>query len=267
MNSRKDKINGAIFVMSYNCAPQLERVISSFKNNSNKLIQIGWNNIYFVNNKSKDRTLDVMKENLRSLNNLNLNCKIINNHNNYGLGGSHKVSFYTAEKFGYSHICIFHGDDQAKIEDLIRIPNDFYVSECILGSRFSKDSKLIGYSTLRFLGNKFFNILFSIVLRKKILDLGSGLNIFSKKFFHDKKITLFPDGMYFNQSLLIHITRFYSFKYFPITWSEKDQITNVRNFQMGIDTIKNLISEKLKIGIRNRSIYKNSFEYTYDLIE
>ena len=73
--------------------------------------------------------------------------------------------------------------------------------------------------------------------------------------------------MYFNQSLLIFIAKYYSYEYFPITWSEKDQVSNVKNFKMGIDTLKNLFSEKLKIGLSNRSLYSKFDEYTFDLIK
>ena len=40
-----------------------------------------------------------------------------------------------------------------------------------------------------------------------------------------------------------------------------------QNFQMGIDTIKNLFSEKFKIGLKNRSLHKSIEKYTFDLIK
>lgn len=261
------KIKGAIFIMAYNCAPQLKRVINSLINKSSLLINKGWKDIYFVNNKSKDNSLSIMNESLQELKKSSFNSSIINNHKNYGLGGSHKVSFHAAEKFNFTHACIFHGDDQADLLDLINIPEKLYKNDCILGSRFSKGSKLNGYSSIRIMGNLFFNTLFSLVLRKNIYDLGSGLNVFSRKFFIDRRITTFPDGMYFNQSLLILIAKYYSFQYFAIQWSEKDQVSNVRNFQMGIDTLKNLFSEKFKIGLKNRSLHNHNDDYTFDLIQ
>lgn len=264
---KKCTFKGAIFIMAYNCAPQLERVISSLIDKAEFLISKGWKDIYFVNNKSNDNSLSVMEANLERLKVKNLKCSIINNHNNYGLGGSHKVSFYTAEKFKFTHACIFHGDDQADLKDLLDIPDELYKNDCILGSRFSRGSRLNGYSSVRIMGNLFFNILFSIVLRKKIYDLGSGLNVFSQKLFKDRRIVLFPDGMYFNQSLLILIAKYYDFQYFPITWREKDQVSNVRNFQMGIDTIRNLFYEKFKIGLKNRSLHRSIEKYTFDLIK
>ena len=265
--TKKFIVKGAIFILAYNCEPQLKRVISSLNKKADLLIDKGWESIYFVNNKSKDKTLSTMEDSLKELKNNKFNCAIINNHKNYGLGGSHKVSFYAAQKFKFTHACIFHGDDQADLNDLIDIPEKLYKNDCILGSRFSKGSKLNGYSKTRIIGNLFFNILFSVVLKRKIYDLGSGLNIFSEKVFKDKKIVLFPDGMYFNQSLLIFIAKYYSYEYFPITWSEKDQVSNVKNFKMGIDTLKNLFSEKLKIGLSNRSLYSKFDQYTFDLIK
>lgn len=267
MKNNDSYIKKAIFIMAYNCAPQLERVISSLITKSDLLIDKGWQDVFFVNNKSKDNSLSIMKGSLKELKESNINCAIINNHMNYGLGGSHKVAFYAAKKMKFTHVCIFHGDDQADLNDLINIPEELYKNDCILGSRFSRGSKLNGYSLVRIMGNLFFNILFTIVLRKKIYDLGSGLNVFSQKLFKDRRIVLFPDGMYFNQSLLILIAKYYNFRYFPITWSEKDQVSNVRNFQMGIDTLRNLFSEQFKLGLKNRSLHSKIENYTFDLIK
>ena len=51
--------------------------------------------------------------------------------------------------------------------------------DCCLGSRFMKGSRIQGYSALRTFGNYGFNALFSVVARRKITDLGSGLNLYA----------------------------------------------------------------------------------------
>ena len=75
-----------------------------------------------------------------------------------------------------------HGDDQADIEDFIKVQNEVKNFEWIKFSRFHPKSKLLGYSKIKIIGNKFFNFLFSLILRKKLYDIGSGLDLYNKSF-------------------------------------------------------------------------------------
>ena len=170
----KDKI--LVFIPMYNCEKQIGRVIDQLVGKIKPYI----NEAIIVNNCSTDNGEQTVLEKLKNLN-TDLTIKLLRNNENYGLGGSHKVAFKYAIENNFDYIIVLHGDDQGNISDFIPIlENQTYKKyDCCLGARFMKDSKLIGYSPIRIWGNYGFNWLFSMVVREKVYDLGSGLNMYS----------------------------------------------------------------------------------------
>lgn len=45
--------------------------------------------------------------------------KLLRKDKNYGLGGSHKVSFNYAIENGFDYVIVLHGDDQGHISNLV----------------------------------------------------------------------------------------------------------------------------------------------------
>ena len=91
------------------------------------------------------------------------------------------MAFGYAAAHGYEHLVVLHGDDQGAIADLLPILEDgtYKTTTAASAPAFMKGSKIGGYSALRVVGNHGFNWLFSVVARKKITDLGSGLNLYA----------------------------------------------------------------------------------------
>lgn len=224
-----------VFIPGYNCEKQIVRVLNQFDSNVLKYID----EIIFVNNRSTDNTekavLDYKEENKE------LPVKILRNDENYNLGGSHKVAFNYALKNKYDYVIVLHGDDQGDIQDLLPYleNGDYKNFDCLLGSRFLKDSKLKGYSKFRVFGNKVFNIIYSICIGKKIKDLGSGLNMYNTKILENNFYHKFPDRLTFNCCMLFAADYYkQTTKFFPITWREDDQISNVKMFSQAKITLK-----------------------------
>jgi hypothetical protein len=165
---------------------------------------------------------------------------VARNRANYGLGGSHKAAFAHARAHGFSHVVVLHGDDQGSIADLIPVL-DAGLHLCYdgcLGARFMRGSKLVNYSSVRILGNYAFNFLFTIGTRRAVADLGSGLNIFSRAVIEDDRIIGFGDDLRFNVYLLLHICDNLSSIFFPISWREEDQVSNVKLLSQAMGTLK-----------------------------
>ena len=224
-----------VFIPGYNCEKQIVRVLKQFDSNVLKYID----EIIFVNNRSTDNTekavLEYKKENKE------LPVKILRNDENYNLGGSHKVAFNYALKNKYNYVIVLHGDDQGDIHDLLPYleSGEYRNFDCLLGSRFLKDSKLKGYSKFRIFGNKVFNIIYSICIGKKIKDLGSGLNMYNTKILENNFYHKFPDRLTFNCCMLFAADYYkQTTKFFPITWREDDQISNVKMFSQAKITLK-----------------------------
>ena len=224
-----------VFIPGYNCEKQIVRVLKQFDENVLKHIE----EIIYVNNRSTDNTekvvLDYKKEHKE------LPVKVLRNDANYNLGGSHKVAFNYALKNKFDYVIVLHGDDQGDIHDLLPyLENEEYKKfDCLLGSRFLKDSKLKGYSKFRIFGNRVFNIIYSMCIGKNIKDLGSGLNMYNTKILENNFYHKFPDRLTFNCCMLFAADYYkQTTKFFPITWREEDQISNVKMFSQAKITLK-----------------------------
>jgi glycosyltransferase involved in cell wall biosynthesis len=142
-----------LVIPTYNCEKQVIRVLNSFKP---EMIS-RFDQIFVIDNRSEDNTRKVvLNHNLFKSQKIRL---FIANHNN-NLGGTHKLAFDFGMKNNYTHVAIFHGDDQGDILDLIEMVRILGLSEPkinILGSRFSSGSKLKNYNRLRIVGNLILN--------------------------------------------------------------------------------------------------------------
>lgn len=223
-----------LFIPGYNCEKQITRVLQQLDDQVMKYIT----EIIMVNNRSTDLTeqavLDYVCENPLPL-------TLIRNDQNYGLGGSHKVAFDYAQNNGFQYVIVLHGDDQGDIHDILALLESgvYRDYDCCLGARFMKGSNLKGYSLIRTFGNKIYNIIFSISTGRKVYDLGSGLNIYKTSMLKSRFYTKFSDNLMFNCYMLLANSLYkFDVKYFPISWREDDQVSNVRLFSQGIKTLK-----------------------------
>jgi dolichol-phosphate mannosyltransferase len=227
-----DKI--LVAIPAYNCEKQISRVLKQFDDEMQNL----FTEILVIDNCSSDQSLANAEQIMAELQ--SIKCTIKKNTDNYGLGGSHKVGFEHAVKGNFDYIVILHGDDQGSIKDLV--PHlksgrhrqfDFF-----LGARFLPGSKLENYSMIRTYGNLFFNTLYSIVVGRRLYDLGSGLNVFSVNALKKIKYKKLANDMTFNYYLTLGLRpQNISFEYFPLTWREEDQNSNIRLFRQAIQTL------------------------------
>jgi len=222
-----------VFVPMYNCARQIGRVFARFGPEAPSLLS----HILVVDNGSQDSSL---AEATRALQQIDIPATILCNDHNYNLGGSHKVAFDYAIAHGFDQVLVLHGDDQADIGDALAWlrADRQYGFDCVLGSRFSRGSRREGYSRFRTFGNIVFNTLFSLVAGRMLVDLGSGLNLFSVAWLKDRFWTGLADDLTFNNHLLLAmVQRRARFIYLPITWREEDQVSNVRLFRQARRTV------------------------------
>ena len=216
-----------IFIPMYNCEKQIPRVlgrIAALPEEEQKL----FSQVLVVDNRSTDGSLHAAES---AMDQVKIPVKLIRNCENYSLGGSHKVAFGYAIENGFDYVVVLHGDDQGDLADLVP-----YVKEGIhrkldslLGSRFSKGSRLVNYSRFRIFGNKVFNLFASLCAGRRIYDLGSGLNIYKTTYLKERFYLPFPNDLSFNVFLLLYgIYAKSEFRFFPLTWREEDQISNAR---------------------------------------
>ena len=229
-----------VFIPMYNCENQIGRVVDQFNGEIKNYI----NEVIIINNRSTDNGERIVLEKLKSLR-TDLSIKLLRNNKNYGLGGSHKVAFKYAIENNFDYAIVLHGDDQGNVNDILPyLKNKEYQKyDSFLGARFMKKSKIIGYSKFRTFGNRIYNSIFSVFLRKKIYDLGSGLNCYKVNTLKDNYYHKFPDSLLFNYCMVIASSYYkQNIKFFPISWRAEDQISNVKMMNQALKVLKYLIS-------------------------
>ena len=231
-----------VFVPCYNCEPQIGRVLAQFNDVPAGLFE----EVLIVDNRSLDSTVDAAKAAMQHV--VGPRVVLVRNEENYGLGGSHKAAFAYAEREGFSHVVVLHGDDQGSIADLLplMIAGDHLRTDACLGARFMSRSRLIGYSRIRRAGNHVFNALFSVAVAGRVHDLGSGLNIFARSVYRGDVLFGFPDDLRFNVYLLLSLyARPLRLRFFPISWRELDQISNVKMVSQALRTLRAAVEYRL----------------------
>ena len=219
----------------YNCERQIVRVLGQLRGEPENYIS----EAIIVNNRSTDQGEQAVINYLQN-HQYAFPIKVLRNNENYGLGGSHKVAFQYAMDHGFEYVITLHGDDQGHIADLLPcIKQGMHRQyDCLLGSRFLKGSKLDGYSKFRTFGNIVYNTIFSIATWQKIYDLGAGLNMYCVRMLTDHHYIKFADNLTFNYFGVLAL-RYYkqTFRFFPLVWSEDDQVSNVKMMSQAIHTL------------------------------
>lgn len=255
-----------IFIPMYNCEKQIPRVLG-------RIADLGKDQALFaevlvVDNRSKDNSLKAAQG---AMEKLSLPVTLSRNRENYSLGGSHKVAFRYALDKGFDYVVVLHGDDQGDISDLVPLlkAGEHRKVDSLLGSRFSKGSKLVNYSSFRIFGNHVFNLFASLCAGKRIYDLGSGLNLYKTTYLKDPFYMSFPNDLSFNVFLLLYGIYVKSvFRFFPLTWREEDQVSNARLWKQTRRMLKLLFTyvfRKKKVFSQRDNQYSR-ISYDFDII-
>jgi glycosyltransferase involved in cell wall biosynthesis len=227
-----DKI--LVFIPAYNCAPQIVRVLAQFKGPVARRID----EVLVLDNGSKDGTAEAAISNAGEAEVPRVT--IGRNQANYNLGGSHKSAYAYAQAQGFTHVITLHGDDQGDINDIepVLSSGTHHGFDACMGARFTRGSKLKGYSAFRIFGNYAFNLVFSAASRRWVTDMGSGLNLLARSAFSDPAILRLPDDLHFNPYLLLDMyDRGNKVMFFPISWREDDQVSNVKMASQALKTL------------------------------
>ena len=227
-----------VFIPMYNCEKQIVRVLNQFQGEINGYVT----EVIFVNNCSTDNGESAVIKKLSRMN-CPFRVSVLRNHENYGLGGSHKIAFQYAADHGFDYIIVLHGDDQGNIKDFLPLlhSGNYRKYDCCLGARFMRGSKLEGYSKVRILGNYGFNLLFSLVVKKRIYDLGSGLNLYKVSSLKNGYYEKFPDTLYFNDCMILAYCYYgQEMMFYPISWREEDQVSNNKLLKFSVSLLKML---------------------------
>jgi glycosyltransferase involved in cell wall biosynthesis len=231
-------VNVVIAIPAYNCAQQIGRVLDEITPEVAARVA----EIWVIDNQSTDDTLERAVEYRRSGRLANL--RVFRNRQNNSLGGTHKVAFEHARAKGRTHVVILHGDNQARSDEVALLLDHAEAHPetlTVLGSRFSRRSRLQGYDAKRVWGNRVLNAVYSTVALRRLEDLGSGLNLFALRDLDPATYLRFANKLTFNYELILDlVARGVRFAFVPITWREEDQVSNARNWSIFRTALRNL---------------------------
>jgi dolichol-phosphate mannosyltransferase len=214
-----------LFIPAYNCAPQIPRVIAQLTPEVRALLS----EVIIVDNRSTDGGPQAAQAALAG--GSDIPVRILLNDANYGLGGSHKVAFNHALAGGFDYCIVLHGDDQGSIADLAPLLRSgaHRQADCLLGGRFMRGSRLVGYSAFRTFGNRVFNLIYAAACGHTVQDLGAGLNLYATAALASRSYLRNPDDLTFNYYMLLRsVAERWRIRFFPIEWREDDQVSNVK---------------------------------------
>lgn len=228
-----------LFIPAYRCEVQIGRTIGRL---TPEVLSL-FSEVIVIDNRSPDGTLKAAERALKGIG--ATDNKLLLNDANYGLGGSHKVAFNYALDHCFEECVVLHGDDQGNIADMAAHLSREAMghTDWLLGARFMRESRLEGYSQFRTFGNFVFNLIYSLGTRRRIYDLGSGLNAYRMSTLADRFYLRLSDDLTFNYHMILHAAaRQLRMDFVPISWRELDQVSNAKLVSQSIELLKAMAS-------------------------
>ncbi len=257
-DKKKKNINRTLlFIPMYNCEKQIVRVLAQLDDKVCRYID----EVMIVNNRSTDNGEKAVISWLGK-NHINAAVRLVRNDENYSLGGSHKVAFNYAVEKGFDYVIVLHGDDQGEIHDLLPYLKNgrAYKYDSFLGSRFEKRSVLVNYSPVRIMGNHIFNVFMTMMLGRRVSDLGSGLNMYRVNYLKSRFYLGFTDTLTFNVYMLVYgIFSRSRFVFFPLSWREADQVSNAKFIRQALEILGITLRYCLLRGVALNSLPAKSY--------
>jgi glycosyltransferase involved in cell wall biosynthesis len=245
-----------LVIPTYHCEVQIGRLLRK----SGQTINEEFQEVLIIDNGSTDKTIENAINGLKSI---EIPIKVLQNIQNLSLGGSLKTGFLYAKNNSFDFVVVLHGDDQAQIKDLGPVFKDLenHNIDLGIGARFHPNSDLIGYSLFRKIGNRLLNLYCIICTGKKIDDLIAGLNIFRVSELNMDEILTFPNDLTFDVHILLRaINQKQNIKFFPITWTEEDQVSNAKVIKQAL-TILGLLTKYFFTKEKALHFAKSEFSY------
>ena len=184
--------------------------------------------ILIINDHSVDSTLEILSSLEKTIKEL----KIINNSGKPGFGLAIRQGL---ENYSGDIVAIVMADGSDSPKDLI----NFYFKSvknytCVFGTRFSSGGSTKDYPLVKYIMNRFFNILVKLIFRIKYDDITNAFKVYTREAIEGSKPFL---SNHFNLTLelpLKIIIRGYKYKIIPNSWKNRQAgVSKMRIKEMG----------------------------------
>lgn len=151
-----------------------------------------------------DNSHDGTKEALIALKSQFKNLITINRTKRLGLGSAYREGFLYAKSRKYLFVIQMDGDGSHRVEDLKKLIEAQDKYDLVVGSRYVKDGKILGWKLSRKLISKFGNIFSRKLLKLNTIDSTSGFKRLSNNIFESHSILSSNTNGYSFQVEIIH---------------------------------------------------------------
>ena len=207
--------------------------VFDYFNNNLKMIE---HEVLIINDFSNDDTLEKSKNLIIKYKNF----KVFNNLKK-GLGGA--INLGIKKAIG-EYVAIMMADQSDDINDLIKYNNLMQSAEydAILGSRFTKESKVNDYPIQKLILNRIFNFFVSIIFFNSYSDYTNAFKIYKKSALLEIMPLISESFNIFLEIPLKIISRNYTYKIVSINWmGRKKGISKFRIKELGAKYLFTLI--------------------------
>lgn len=217
----------SIVIPTLNEEQNIEETLSKIERISKKVKL----DIIIVDDNSKDKTIEIA-ESFKS----KLKIKILKNEKNLGLG----YALTKGYNFSNSSFVIFlDADLSISEEDIMRLIHSKKDGGMVIGSRYVKNSKILGADKKKVLLSYFLNLIISQIFRLEIIDISHSFRIISKKITIKTKNFSHP-GFFWEITINAKRDNFI-IKEIPITFQERIfGISKNKSLMMLFSVIKSL---------------------------
>ena len=187
----------------------LDEIERQFSTNFSKI----HHEVILINDYSTDDTFLKVKEITKKNNNF-----ILLDNKKKGLGGALNLGI---EQSKGEYICIMMADFSDSIDDLKKYYQMINESkkDAVFGSRFIKDSKVTNYPKQKYILNRIFNFVVSLIFLNKFNDFTNAFKIYRSKVLKSFLPLVSESFNIFLEMPLKVISRGYSFDVIPISWT------------------------------------------------
>ncbi len=160
-----------VIIPTYNECENISRMITALKSLPYPV------DILVVDDNSPDGTANVVREKMQFYDGVYL----LHREKKEGLGKAYKAGFQFALRGGWEYICQMDADFSHNPKDVMCLLHECQNgSDIVIGSRYVKGGKTIGWPLKRRIISKIANIVAKILLRIKIDDITAGFKCFTR---------------------------------------------------------------------------------------
>ena len=122
---------------------------------------------------------------------------VLRHEKNRGVGAAIRTGFHCAQERGRPYLALLAGDDQHEPADLVGAL-DFALArdaDYVQGSRWMRGGHVVGPAGGRGLGTRFYSLIFSILVFRRITDATNGFRVFRTKILDNPSINIDQDWL------------------------------------------------------------------------